>query len=152
MLQIGVGTESETFLTTTLGVEFDQVAGDIFDMLLGAFLEPFPLAGAQGRKARRFAVVLRLVFRHLIERVDGHIDAAATIIEDLDHLLIAIPLRHAYQSTELSHAMIYMHHEVTDLKLLDLLQRECHLTTACLVALEIILMETVENLMIGENA
>ena len=74
------------------------------------------------------------------------------LIGDLDHLLVTIALGHPHKSTELADTVIHMYHIVTNLKLLDLLQRECHLTTACLVALEIILMETVENLMIGENA
>ena len=47
--------------------------------------------------------------------------------------------------------MIDMDHEVADFELLDLLQRERHLTTAGLVALQVVLMETVEDLMIGEE-
>ena len=79
------------------------------------------------------------------------------LIEDLDHLLkdllpCSILDRHPNQTTELSHTMIDMYHEVANLKLLDLLQREGHLTTAGLVALEVILMETVENLVVGEEA
>ena len=46
MLQISVVTEGETFFTTALGVEFDEVAGYILDMLLGAFLHALPLARA----------------------------------------------------------------------------------------------------------
>ena len=74
------------------------------------------------------------------------------LIENLDHLLIAISLWHSHQASELTDAMIDMHHVVANLKLLDFLQRESHLTTTGLIALEVILMETVEYLMIGEDA
>ena len=79
------------------------------------------------------------------------------LIEDLDHLLkgflaLSIGDGHPYQSAKLTHTMIDMDHEVANLELLDLLQREGHLTTAGLVALEVILMETVEYLVVGEEA
>ena len=48
--------------------------------------------------------------------------------------------------------MIHMHHKVANLKLLDLLQREGHLTTTGLIALEVVLMETVEDLVVGKDA
>ena len=57
------------------------------------------------------------------------------LIEDLYHLLIAIPLGHSYQASELTNTMIDMHHVVANLKLLDFLQRKSHLTTTGLVAL-----------------
>ena len=73
------------------------------------------------------------------------------LIGDLDHLLITVALGHPHESTELADTMIHMHHIVANLKLLDLLQRKCHLTTAGLIALQVVLMETVEDLMIGEE-
>ena len=66
MLQISVVTEGETLFTTTLGVKFDEVAGYILDMLLGALLHALPLARAKGGETGPFATILRLVFRHLI--------------------------------------------------------------------------------------
>ena len=88
--------------------------------------------------------------------MDRDVDTVAMLVEYLDHLLVGllalrIGNRHTYQSTELAHTMIDMHHEITYLELLDLLQREGHLTTAGLVALEVVFMETIENLMIGKD-
>ena len=48
--------------------------------------------------------------------------------------------------------MIDMHHIVANLELLNLLEREGHLTTTGLVALQIVLMEAVEDLMISKDA
>ena len=79
------------------------------------------------------------------------------LVEDLDHLLkgllaLSVDDGHPYQSAKLTHTMINMDHKVANLELQDLLQREGHLTTAGLVALEVILMETVEYLVVGEEA
>ena len=66
MLQIAVVAEGEAFLATALGIELDEIAGDILDMFLSALLQSFPLASTQCREARPLATILRLVFRHLI--------------------------------------------------------------------------------------
>ena len=121
-------------------------------MFLGALFESFPLASAECRETRWLAIVLRLVFRYLIEGVNRDINATATIVENLDHLLVAIPLGHAHQAAELADTMIDMHHEIANLKLLDFLQREGHLATSGFVTLEVVFMETVENLVVGKDA
>ena len=78
------------------------------------------------------------------------------LVENLDHLLVGLLTlrvgnRHAHQTAKLTHSMIDMHHEVADLELLDLLQRESHLTTTGLIALQVVLMETVEDLVVGKD-
>ena len=122
-------------------------------MLLGALLQPFPLARAQGRHARGLPVVLALVFRHLVERVNAHVDAVAPLILNLDHLLMAtVGQGHAHQAAELADAVVHVNHVVAQLELLNLLQRQGHLATACLVALQVVLVEAVEDLVVGEEA
>ena len=78
------------------------------------------------------------------------------LIEDLDHLLIRLFALgssdgHAYQTAKLTYTMIDMHNEVAHLELLDLLQRKSHLTTTGLVALQVVLMETVKDLVVGKE-
>ena len=51
--------------------------------------------------------------------MDRDVDGASAFIHDFNHLLIGVALGHAYQSAKLAYAMIYMHHIVTHLKLLD---------------------------------
>ncbi len=53
MLQITVGTIGESLLPSALGIEFDQVAGDILDSLLSLLLQSVPGTCTQGRQARR---------------------------------------------------------------------------------------------------
>ena len=48
MLQVVVVAEGKTLLTTAAGIEADEVAGNVLDVLLGALLQPFPLARAEG--------------------------------------------------------------------------------------------------------
>ena len=81
----------------------------------------------------------------------GDVDAVAMLVENLYHLLIAIALGHTNQTSELADTMVYMNHEVANLKLLYLLKRKCHLTTTGLVALEVVFMEAVEDLVVGKN-
>ena len=83
--------------------------------------------------------------------MDRHIDAATAVVEYLNHLLIAISLRHTNKPTEFSYTMIDMHHKIANLKLLDFFQRESHLATTGLVTLKVVLMETVEYLMVSEE-
>ena len=45
-----------------------------------------------------------------------------------------------------------MNHVVADVELLQFFQREGHLAAPCLVAPQVVLMETVENLVVGEKA
>ena len=68
----------------------------------------------------------------------------------------ASPIRggywHAYQSAELADAVVDMHDIVANLELLNLLQRQCYLAATGLVGAQVILMEAVEDLMVGEDA
>ena len=59
---------------------------------------------------------------------------------------------HPNQSAELTDTMIDVHHVVAHLKLLNLLQRQGHLTASGLVGTQVILMETVEYLVVGKDA
>ena len=84
--------------------------------------------------------------------MDADVDGSPTLIDDFDHLLIAISLRHTDQSAELADAVVDVDDVVAHLKLLYLLQRQCYLAAAGTVALEVVLVETVEYLMVGKHA
>ena len=156
MLQVGVVAEGEAPLVASCGVEAYEVACDVLDVLLGALLEPFPLSRAECRHAWRLAALLCLVFRHLVERVDGDVDGVAPLVDDLDHLLEGLLARsigdgHAHESAELADAVVDVDHVVAHLELLQLLQCQCHLARACLVALQVVLVEAVEYLVVGHQ-
>ena len=84
--------------------------------------------------------------------MDGNVDGVATLVGNLDHLLVTIALRHTHQSAELTYAVIDVDDVVAHLKLLYLLQSQRHLTRTRFVALQVVLMEAVENLMVGKEA
>ena len=152
MLQIGVGTEREPFHMPTLGIEFDEVAGDVLDALLRALLHALPSAGAERAQAWRLTAVGPAVFGYLVERVYRHVDHVATLVDDAYHLLVTVLGGHAHQTTELADAEVDMHHVVARLHLLQLLHREGHLAGTGGIGAEAVLMETVENLVVGEAA
>ena len=84
--------------------------------------------------------------------MDGDIDSPAAVVDYLNHLLVAVALWHAYQTTEFADAMIYMDHEIAYFKLLNLFQRERDFAAAGLVGTQTVFMETVEYLVVGEDA
>ena len=92
--------------------------------------------------------------------MDGHVDAVAVLVDNLDHLLIPPTTsivrvrgrcRHSYQTAELTHTVIDMHDIVAYLKLLYLLQSQRHLAATGFVALQVVLVESVEYLVIGKD-
>ena len=113
------------------------------------------------RQMRWLTIVLRLVFRYLIQGMDADIDGAPTLVHNLDHLLVllavgcwllAVRNRHTNQSAKLTDTMVDMHHIVANFKLLNLLQRQRHLTRPCLVGRQTVLMVAVEDLVVSEYA
>ena len=80
------------------------------------------------------------------------IDGTATVVDDLNHLLIAVTLRHAHQPAELSDAVVDMHYIVANLELLNLLECQRHLATTGSVGAQAVFVETVEYLMVGKDA
>ena len=81
----------------------------------------------------------------------GHVDRVAILINDFYHFLIAVSLWHSHESAKLAYAMVYMHHIVAYFKLSYFLKRERHFAVACLVGAQVVLMEAVEYLMVGEE-
>ena len=66
VLQERVVAEGKALLVLATRIELYEVAGNVLDLLLGAFFQFLPLPGAESAHTRRLTVVLRLVFRHLI--------------------------------------------------------------------------------------
>ena len=81
-----------------------------------------------------------------------HIHDVATLIDDADGLLIGVSHRHTHESAELSYSEVHMHYVVAGCHLLQFLHGESHLSCACGVAPQTVLVETVEYLVVGEEA
>ena len=149
LLQETVGRKSKTFFCASATVEQNQIARNVFELLLRALLEAFPRAGAKMRKPGR-RTLLPLVLRNLVERVDRHENRIVVLIFDLDHFLHGpVAARDAHESDKLPHSMIDMHHIVARLKLTNLFERERHLGIARVVGTQIVLVETIEDLVVG---
>ena len=80
------------------------------------------------------------------------VDGIPTLIGDLYHFLITIALGHTHKTTEFANAMVDMHYIVAYLKLADLLKGKSHFAASRLFGAEVILVETVEYLVVGEEA
>ena len=73
------------------------------------------------------------------------------LINKTYHLLIGVAGRNTNKTGKLANTEVYMHKEIAGLHLLQLFHRQCHLALTSLVRLEIVLMETIENLMISKE-
>ena len=80
--------------------------------------------------------------------MNRHIHLVIILVDDANHLLIAIARWNTNQSTKLSDSKINMHNKVARLHLLQFLHRQRHLTGTSCIGSQIILMETVEYLMV----
>ena len=83
--------------------------------------------------------------------MDGHEHHIVVLIDELDDLLHLVAVGDAYQSAKASNAMINVNNIVAQLKLLYFLQRERHTSAVGFLALEVVLVEAVKYLMVGEE-
>ena len=149
MLQETVGRESKTAFGTTTAVEENEIAGNVFEFLLGAIFESLPCAGAQVRKTRR-RTFFSLVLRDFVERVDGYENGVVVLILDLDDFLHrAVTAGNAHETNELPHPVIDVNDVVAGFKLADFLEGERHFCVTGVVGTQIVFVEAVEDLMIG---
>ena len=149
VLQETVGRESKTAFGTATAVEQDEIAGNVFEFLLGAIFESLPCAGAQVRKTRR-RTFFALVLRDFVERVDRYENGVVVLILYLDDFLHrAVTAGNAHETNELSHPVIDVNHVVAGLKLADFLEGERHFCVPGVVGTQIVFVEAVEDLMIG---
>ena len=151
VLHKAVGAIGKTFLLATTGVEFDEVAGYILDFTLCFFLDTLPRTGAQLVQAGRLAL-LAFILGHLVQCMDGDEHDIVILIEQLDDLLCAVAIGDTHKASEAPYAMIDVDNKIPRFELAELFQRERHLTATCTLATQIVLVETVKYLMVGEEA
>ena len=86
-----------------------------------------------------------------MEGVDADEHDVVVLEEELDHLLGMTVDVGLHKSAELGDAMVDMHDIVAGFDLLQLLETEGELAAAGTVALQVVFVETVEDLMVGEE-
>ena len=86
-----------------------------------------------------------------MEGVDGDEHDVIVLVHQLHHLLGGVAVGDAHQAREASHTVVGMYHVVTWGELVQLLQRQGYLATTGFVALEVVLVETVEELVVRED-
>ena len=151
MLQITVGGEGEAFLCATGGVKANEVAGNVLELALSALLHAVPSARTQFVEARLFAL-FAAVFRQFVQCVNRHEYHIVVQIAYFDAFLRGAVHRGFHQAAEAPHAVVHVHHIVAHLNLVEFLERQCQFAAASAVAFEVVFVETVENLMVGEYA
>ena len=151
VLEVGVGAEGKALRLTALGVETYQITGDILDALLRALLDPLPCPRADCTERDFFPPFARAVVGELVQAMQVDIDGVIVAVDELDELLHVVALRHTHQAVEAPDTVVGVDDEVATAEALDLLQRECDLPRAGLVAAQGVLMVAVEELVLGEQ-
>ena len=151
VLQEGVFAKREALLLLAPGIKPDEVAGDVLNLLLGALLEFFPRARAEVAELRRGTLVA-LVFAEFVEGVNGDEHGVVVFEGEFDDFLhLAARAGNAHQSYEPPDAVVNVHDEVARLELHEFFERQGHLGVAGVVGAEVVFMETVEDLVVGEE-
>ena len=151
VLEVGIGAEGKALRLTTLGVEAYQITGDILDALLRALLDTLPCPRADRIERDFFPPFARAVVGELVQAMQVDIDGVIVAVDELDELLHVIALRHTHQAVEAPDTVVGVDDEVATAEALDLLQRECDLPRAGLVAAQGVLVVAVEELVLGEK-
>ena len=151
MLHVCVGRESESLLLLSGGIQFDQVAGYILELGFSALLDSVPCPGAEGVDFGRHSL-FTAIFGELVKCVDRHEYDVVVGIHELDHLLCVAVDIGAQQPGKFSHAVVHMHYVVTRLNGTQLLEAQRELAGTCAVGAEIVFVEPVKNLVVGEHA
>ena len=100
----------------------------------------------------RLLTLLALVLGNLVQGVDGYKHHIIVLVDDLYLLLISVTLRYTHQSAELAHAVVHVNHVISNLELLQLLERKRHLSVAGTLAAKIIFVIAVKYLVVGKEA
>ena len=150
MLHVAVGGKRESFLVFACGIELYEVTGYILQLGLCLLLHPVPRAAAEFIDFRRHAL-FAAVFGEFMERMDRDENSVVVGVGELYHLLNAPRDIRPQQTGEPADTVIDMDYVVARFNRAEFLERESELARASAVALEVILVETVENLMVGEQ-
>ena len=106
MLKIAVGAEGKALTLPTLGIEADQVSGDVLNPLLRAVLDPLPCSRAYGTQRYLGLLTSRAVVGELVQAMEIDVDGVIIAVDELDELLSASLLLHRHQTIEASDTMV----------------------------------------------
>ena len=123
VLEVGVGAEGEADGGFALGVELDEVAGDVLDLLFGFLLEELPGVAAEAVESG-LAAFLADVAADFVESVDGDVEGVAAFVDEPDDLLLVSVVVDFFESGEASNAVVDMGDVVAGLEFEELLEGE----------------------------
>ena len=118
MLKVAIGAEGKALTLPTLGIEADQVSGDVLDPLLRTVLDPLPGSRAYGTQGYLGLLPSRAVVGELVQAMEIDVDGVIIAVDELDELLGTPLLLHRHQPIEAADTMVGMYDEVSPLEAL----------------------------------
>ncbi|MNS65241.1 hypothetical protein D3C72_983960 [compost metagenome] len=100
-----------------LGVELDQVVGELFEAFLDALLGVLPLHAAHLVEAGCGALAAAAVAVEQIDLVHRHEELVVVVVDDRQVLTLLVVDAQARQAREAADAVLVVHHEVAGLEL-----------------------------------
>ena len=83
--------------------------------------------------------------------MNGHKHHILILVYQFDDFLRSVSVRNTHQSCKPSDTVVDMYHIIARFKHIQFLERQCHISTTCLVTAKVVFMETVEYLMVREH-
>ena len=146
-----VGRKGEAGLSLALGIERNQVAGNVLDLVLGLLLELAPGRRPQLADGGLHAV-LAPIFADAVERVDADEERIVVAEDEADRLVRAAVLFGVHKAGEAPDAVVDVDHIVAGVEARQVLERQRLLSRAHLFIAQRIFMVSLENLMVGIEA
>ena len=146
LLQGVVGAEGEALRGFALGVEGDEVLGDVLHLPLGLGFEHLPGVAAEAVELRRLALAAHIA-RDLVQAVDGDVEDVVVLVYQADELLALAVVGHLLETREAADAVVDMGDEVAGLELEELLEGQRLVGGA--EALDGVFVVAVEDFVVG---
>ena len=150
MLQIAIGRKGKSHRFASSGVEFNQIARNVFEFAFGAILDFIPCAATQFAEFG-FHPFFPAVFREFVQRMNRAKNDVTIQIHEFNHFLHGAVGARAHQPAEFTDAMVFVHNVVAHFYLVEFFKRKGEFARAGALALEAISVESVENLVVGKH-
>ena len=147
MLHISVRCVGKTVLAFARGVQLNEVARDVLDLVFRPFFQPFPRTTTEFgyRRRRAFAA---FVLRDTMQVMDAHENSVSVTIGEANHLLRLTVDGSSNQTAELTDSVVAMYHIITQPQLVNLLKREHSFAATSILGTQTHTMVALENLMV----
>ena len=117
-MQIVIGWKGESGLAASLGIQSDQILGDILCRRLGSCLGSAPFSAAEARQLHKTVIGMRAdILGYHIQLIHGQKETVASRVTNVDIVSADTVHRQVFNSHILSDTVNLVNHEISDLQI-----------------------------------